>query len=86
MRTVSPDPARPASQRSGEGERTPGAPSSSEGRGTAPEGPRASEESRLWPVLIVLGMTLVILVNGLFIYIAVKGADEVVPSYNTEER
>jgi hypothetical protein len=41
---------------------------------------------RLWPVLIVIGLTLVILVNGLFIYIAVKGADEVVPSYNTEER
>jgi hypothetical protein len=41
---------------------------------------------RLWPVLIAIGMALVILVNGIFIYIAVRGADEVVPSYNTEER
>lgn len=42
--------------------------------------------SRLWPGIIIVGMALVILVNGLFIYIAVKGADAVVPSYNTEER
>jgi len=41
---------------------------------------------RLWPVLITLGLLFVILVNGIFIYIAVKGADQVVPSYLTEER
>jgi hypothetical protein len=33
-----------------------------------------------------VGLALVFLVNGIFIYIAVKGADEVVPSYLTEER
>ncbi len=43
-------------------------------------------ESRLWPILIGAGLALVILVNGIFIYIAVKGADPVVPSYVTEER
>jgi len=42
--------------------------------------------SRLWPALIAVGLALVILVNGIFIYIAVKGADDVVPSYTTEER
>ena len=51
--------------------------------------PRPSEPrsgSRLWPVLITLGLLFVILVNAVFIYIAVKGADDVVPSYHTEER
>jgi len=48
--------------------------------------PGSGRKIRLWPVLIVVGMALVILVNGLFIYIAVKGADAVVPSYNTEAR
>jgi hypothetical protein len=42
--------------------------------------------SRLWPILITLGLVFVILVNAVFIYIAVSGADEVVPSYHTEER
>jgi hypothetical protein len=42
--------------------------------------------SRLWPILIIIGLALVMLVNGIFIYIAVKGADAVVPSYLTEER
>jgi len=51
----------------------------------APEG-SSGRDSRLWPVLITVGLALVFLVNGLFIYIAVKGADEVVPSYLTEER
>jgi hypothetical protein len=43
-------------------------------------------KDRLWPILITLGLAFVFLVNGLFIYIALKGADEVVPSYLTEER
>jgi len=43
-------------------------------------------ESRLWPVIIGTALAVVILVNGVFIYIAVKGADPVVPSYVTEER
>ena len=41
---------------------------------------------RLWPTLIVAGLVFVVLVNALFIYIAVSGADDVVPSYTTEER
>jgi len=40
----------------------------------------------VWPILITLGLALVILVNAVFIYIAVSGADDVVPSYLTEER
>ena len=42
--------------------------------------------SRVWPILITVGLLVVLLVNGIFIYIAVKGADQVVPSYITEER
>jgi hypothetical protein len=41
---------------------------------------------RLWPTIIIIGLVVVGLVNGLFIYIAVSGADDVVPSYLTEER
>ncbi len=40
----------------------------------------------LWPILITVGLAIVILVNAVFIYIAVSGADDVVPSYFTEER
>ena len=40
----------------------------------------------LWPLLIIFGAIVVIGVNVAFIYIAVSGADEVVPSYATEER
>jgi hypothetical protein len=43
-------------------------------------------KGRIWPIIITVGLALVILVNGIFIYIAVKGADEIVPSYLTEER
>ncbi|MFC1661578.1 hypothetical protein ACFL3S_09030 [Gemmatimonadota bacterium] len=41
---------------------------------------------RLWPVIIVAGLLAVAVVNGIFIYIAISGADDVVPSYVTEER
>ena len=41
---------------------------------------------RLWPIIIIVGLVVVGLVNGVFIYIAVSGADDVVPSYVTEER
>ena len=40
----------------------------------------------LWPVLITLGLVFVVLVNAVFIYIAVSGADEIVPSYQSEQR
>lgn len=86
MKAVNPDPVRSGSDKDGKGEAAPGAPSSSKSRGEPQKRGSARAGIRLWPLLIVIGMTLVILVNGLFIYIAVKGADEVVPSYNTEER
>jgi len=41
---------------------------------------------RLWPRLIVAGLLVVVLVNVAFIWIAVSGADDVVPSYTEEER
>jgi hypothetical protein len=41
---------------------------------------------QLWPVLIAAGLALVIAVNVIFIYIAVSGADEVVPSYESGQR
>jgi hypothetical protein len=39
-----------------------------------------------WPHAIVFGMLLAVLVNVAFIWIAVSGADQVVPSYVTEHR
>ncbi len=53
-------------------------------RRSAGTGPKPG--ARLWPILITLGLVFVVLVNAIFIYIAVSGADEVVPSYHTEER
>lgn len=54
------------------------------------EGPAPGSEPkggiRLWPALITIGLLFVILVNAVFIYIAVSGADDVVPSYFTEKR
>ena len=43
-------------------------------------------KSRLWPMIITVGLIVVLVVNAVFIYVAVMGADAVVPSYNTEER
>lgn len=40
----------------------------------------------LWPVMIVVGLLIVIIMNGVFIYVAVSDRDEVVPSYQTEPR
>jgi hypothetical protein len=39
-----------------------------------------------WPIAIAVGLFLVILVNLTFIYIAVSGKDEIVPTYRTERR
>jgi hypothetical protein len=39
-----------------------------------------------WVIGIVIGLTIVVLVNAGFIYLAVKGADQVVPSYRIEAR
>ena len=43
-------------------------------------------DRRLWPAIIIIGFAIVILMNAVFIYIAVSGQDEVVPSYHTEAR
>jgi len=59
------------------------APTGIEGR---PDESGDSTKDRLWPILITVGLAIVILVNAVFIYIAVSGADDVVPSYLTEER
>jgi hypothetical protein len=39
-----------------------------------------------WPLAIAVGLLLVVVVNALFAYLAVRGADAVVPSYQTEPR
>jgi hypothetical protein len=39
-----------------------------------------------WPLGIAIGLLVMIFVNLAFIYIAVSGADEVVPSYQSEAR
>lgn len=52
----------------------------------APRPAPTDRPDRTWPIAITVGLLLVIFVNVAFIYIAVSGADEVVPSYATEER
>lgn len=39
-----------------------------------------------WVIAIITGLVIMALVNFAFIYVAVRGADEVVPSYNLEQR
>jgi len=55
------------------------------GAQASPEGP-AKPRDHLWPWLLAIGLALVVLVNGIFIWIAVSGADEVAPSYNQGDR
>ena len=50
------------------------------------EAPAGKRDSRLWPIGIIVALVVVLLVNALFIYLAVSGADEIVPSYATEPR
>jgi hypothetical protein len=51
--------------------------------GTEPD----SESKRSpWVVGIIIGFVMMVLVNIAFITIAVKGADSVVPSYQTADR
>jgi hypothetical protein len=40
----------------------------------------------LWPIMIIVGLLIVIIMNAVFIYVAVSDRDEVVPSYHTESR
>ncbi len=49
------------------------------------ERPKKRDDLR-WPIAILVGLLLMILINLAFIFIAVRGADEVVPSYQTEPR
>lgn len=41
---------------------------------------------RLWPMIIAIALALVVLVNVVFLLIAISGADDVAPSYNQGER
>jgi hypothetical protein len=41
---------------------------------------------RRWAIAITIGLLVVVLVNLAFIYVAVHGKDEIVPSYHTERR
>lgn len=43
-------------------------------------------EDRVWPWAITIGLLVVIAVNAVFAYVAIRGADSVVPSYATETR
>ncbi|MEJ2539472.1 MAG: hypothetical protein P8188_05810 [Gemmatimonadota bacterium] len=54
--------------------------------GSGPMSPVPVGSGRIWPVALGLSLFLVVCVNLAFIYIAVSGADEVVPSYVEEER
>jgi hypothetical protein len=47
---------------------------------------QARLDSLRWPIGIALALLIVIAVNVAFVYIAVRGADEVAPSYVTEPR
>ena len=40
----------------------------------------------LWPIAIIVGLLIVIIMNAVFIYVAVSDRDEVVPSDQTEAR
>ena len=50
----------------------------------APDLPRAKRSP--WVIGIIIGFAVMLLMNAVFITIAVKGADSVVPSYETGER
>jgi hypothetical protein len=48
--------------------------------------PQPRESRSPWPWAIVIGLTLVILVNAAMAYIAIQGSEPVVDSYRTESR
>jgi len=72
-------------------ERLSGAPQGGPGA-TAPADPGSERSTslfatgRIWPVAVALSLFVVVCVNLAFVYIAVTGADQVVPSYVEEER
>ena len=54
---------------------------------TEPEKPQIQlRDDMVWPAIIVVALVLVVVVNAVFIYIAVTGADEVAPSYVAGQR
>ena len=48
--------------------------------------PTSSPAGRRWPWAIAIGLFPVVVVNALFAYLAIHGADDVVSSYNSEAR
>lgn len=40
----------------------------------------------VWPIAITVGLLIVILMNAVFVWVAVSGQDEVVHTYQTEPR
>lgn len=48
--------------------------------------PHSNPSGRHWPWSIAIGLLIVVLVNVIFAYVAIAGADDVVPSYTTEAR
>jgi hypothetical protein len=40
----------------------------------------------IWPVAIIVALLIVVAVNAAYIWVAVSGADDVVPSYVAEDR
>lgn len=47
---------------------------------------RGSRGAGRWPWAIGVGLAFVVVVNAVFAYLAVRGADPVVSSYRTEPR
>ncbi len=45
-----------------------------------------STTDRRWPIGIIIGFTVMILVNGFFVWVALNGRDPVARSYVTEPR
>jgi hypothetical protein len=56
------------------------------GRGVEGSRPVVLGRELIWPVAIAVGLALVVLVNAVFVYIAVKGKEDVAPSYVHGER
>lgn len=46
----------------------------------------SSAAARRWPWGIAIGLLVVIVVNVVFAYVAIRGGDQVVRSYTTEPR
>ena len=46
----------------------------------------SKESGRAWPWAIAIGLGVMIVVNAIFAYVAISGADQVVSSYQTEPR